>query len=134
MYLPVSVCLNGTSLSHICLKNRTRSFTFVSVVRDNFRNIFPKYNSRANTLISEHRLGRTSRPMGNPPKVLYAPFYPTPQCSHAPHLFFFQFYHLRYKTICSSLYLKWALWFLLILRLTIFFFKWGEEFMVKSSH
>lgn len=68
MYLPASVCLNGTSLSHMCLKNRTKSLTLVSVVRDNFRKIFPKYTSRANTVISEHRLGRTSRPMGNPLK------------------------------------------------------------------
>ena len=58
--------------------------------------------------------------MGNPLK-----FYTLPSTLHS-HVFlcvcfFFQFYHLRYKTICSSLYLKWALWFLLILRLTNFF-------------
>ena len=57
--------------------------------------------------------------MGNPLK-----FYTLHSTLHS-HVFFFffsfQFYHLRYKTICSSLYLKWALWFLLILRLTNFF-------------
>lgn len=108
MCLPASVGLNGTSLSHICLKNRTRSLTLISVMRDNFINIFPKYNSRANTLISEHRFGRTSRHMGKPPKVLYARFYPTPQCSHAPPLFLpilpSKVQNLRYKTLLKSVF------------------------------
>ena len=56
VYLPASLCLNGTSLSHMCLKNRTKCFTLISVVRHNFRNIFPKYTSRANNMISEQGL------------------------------------------------------------------------------
>lgn len=106
--------ISGSYLS----ENRNKSLILINVVRDNFRTIFPKYAQRANTVISDCMLGRTSSTME---KNTYSPLCflpPHPSPSRRPSPFFINsFTTTRYRIVCSVLYLKWALWFLLILRL-----------------
>lgn len=111
-----------------CLKTGL-NFILVSVVRDNFRKIFPKYTSRANTGISEHRL-EASRPMGNP-LMFYT--LPSTLCSHASSPPFF-FSVLPSKVQNYLLKSVFKMGSVVSPNPEINFLRWGEEFMVKSSH
>lgn len=106
--------ISGSYLS----ENRNKSIILINVVKDNFRIVLRKYAQRANTVISNCMPGRTS---GTMEKNTYSPLrslppHPSPSRHSSPSLIN-SFTTTRYRIVFSVLYLKWALWFLLVLRL-----------------